>query len=112
MERAEKAASDSVILERVKKVKLQVLASEYALYPQDFYERGKWPEFKTLVLKYNAYIKLGVGPEKFIPEFESMVKKEKWHIKESNITPLALLFSSGALIVTGVGLKRRKKKTA
>lgn len=75
MERAEKAASDSVILERVKKVKLQVLASEYALHPQNFYKSGKWLEFKTLVLKYNAYIKLGVGPEKFIPEFESVVKK-------------------------------------
>lgn len=40
MERAEKAASDSVILERVKKVKLQVLASEYALHPQNFTKAG------------------------------------------------------------------------
>ena len=111
MERAEKAASDSVILERVKKVKLQVLSSEYALHPQNFYRSGKWLEFKTLVLKYNAYIKLGVGPEKFIPEFESVVKKKKWHIKESSIKPLALLISIGVLIATGGGLKRRIRKT-
>lgn len=67
-------ANDSIITERVRKVLLQPMALECARQPQQFYRRGKWPEFKSQMLKYKSYYKAHMSPEQFIESYESNLK--------------------------------------
>lgn len=70
LERALSHAENAIIYERVKKVMLQPMALECKRHPRDFYKKGKWPEFKRLLLQYKSYFKVKESPEKFIKTFE------------------------------------------
>lgn len=66
--------NNEIIKERVRKVMLQPMALECARQPRIFYESGKWPVFKSQMLKYKSYYKIHVSPQEFIESFESKMK--------------------------------------
>ena len=74
LERALAHANNDIVSERVQKVMLQPMALECSRHPKEFYNKGKWPEFKFQLLKYKAFFKMQVSSEKFIKNFESSIK--------------------------------------
>lgn len=74
LEKALARAENDIIRERVRKVMMQPAALECARHPESFYEAGKWPEFKNQLLKYGAYFKVHISPEKFINNYEAKMK--------------------------------------
>jgi hypothetical protein len=68
-------AENDIITERVQKVMLQPMALECTRHPNEFYKKGRWPEFKRLIQKYKAYYKVRVSPDEFINTYESKYKK-------------------------------------
>lgn len=67
-------ANTDTISERVHKVMLQPMALECARHPQQFYNKGKWTVFKSQLLNYNSYFKIGTSSKKFIESYESSIK--------------------------------------
>ena len=67
-------ANNETIAERVRKVMMQPMALECARHPLQFYKKGKWPVFKSQLIRYKSYFKSGVSSEKFINSFEASVK--------------------------------------
>ena len=74
LNRALGKANNEITRERVLKVMLQPMALECARQPQKFYEDGKWPWFKSQLLKYKSYYKIHVSPKAFIESYESSMK--------------------------------------
>lgn len=71
LNRAIEQANTDTIVDRVRKVMLQPMALECVRHPQQFYKEGKWPDFKSQILKYKSNFKAGQSPEKFIESYES-----------------------------------------
>lgn len=71
LNRALDCSEDGIIKERVRKVMLQPMALECARQPLQFYRSGKWPEFKSQMLKYKSFFKIHVSPNDFIDSYES-----------------------------------------
>lgn len=67
-------AENDTVKERVRKVMMQPAALECARHPEAFYKAGKWPGFKSQLLKYGAYFEIHVSPETFIQSYEAKVK--------------------------------------
>ena len=63
-------AENDEIAERVRKVMLQPLALDCARHPRAFYKKGRWPEYKSLLLQYNSPIKIRLKTKEFIEEYE------------------------------------------
>lgn len=71
--RALENSGNEIIAERVQKVLLQPMALECVRHPNDFFNQGKWADFKSQILKYNAWITSHVSSKMFIESFESKI---------------------------------------
>ena len=70
LNRALAHAENDEIVERVRKVMLQPLALDCERHPRAFYKKGRWPEYKSLLLKYNPAVSIRVRAQEYIEAYE------------------------------------------